>query len=105
MAGITLIADTTAGATVSDIDVYGRNCPCTLVADGLAGAETVTINVQSDSGYVAFNSTDGFANGTTGITLTATAPAFTIRAPGKYQAVLSTTVGNTSVHMVSEAHQ
>ena len=73
--------------------------------DGLAGAETVTINVQSDSGYVAFNSTDGFANGTTGITLTATAPAFTIRAPGKYQAVLSTTVGNTSVHMVSEAHQ
>ena len=87
----TVITAQTAGANA---DMVVSSTPAIAVADGLAGAETVDIDVYGPDGTAV-----------TYLQLTASAPAKVIEAPAKYKFTKSVTVGTASVGVSSSAVQ
>jgi len=67
--------------------------PVTIIAEGLAGAETVALNISADGGSTYIPATDAAG----AILLTATSTNVSITSPGMYQVVKTATIAASSV--------
>jgi len=95
-----LIAPATAADTQAGITVLGENIPCTFIASGLAGAETINIQIETTPG----NYINMFSEGSQ-LELTATNNVLTVFGPGEYQLVKGITAGAAGAFMTSNQHK
>ena len=92
----TLISDSTAGETYSDIIVH-ENKKCTIATSGLAGSEVATLQILINGTYV--NVYDPTTNEL--VTMAADGNIITIDSPGLYAVVLDATASAASVEFYS----
>ncbi|WP_261533117.1 hypothetical protein [Burkholderia multivorans] len=86
-----LVAAQTGAATSNAFQQSVADGPCTIVAGGLAGSETATVQIQDASG--------NWQNVPAAIApqLTATVPAAVLTAPGIYRVVKTATATSVGV--------
>jgi hypothetical protein len=91
----TLIHDTTSAVNSDDIHIDGTTRPVQIIADGLVGSETVTLQYKTAKGnYYNFYQDDEV------VALSTTRSSIFIVGKGIYRLVKSSTASVVSVEMV-----
>ena len=98
---VELIEAKTAAETVANIRVFGANVPCTLIASGLAGAETIPINIST----VDADTYEAVFQGGSQTLLDDTDNVVILDKPGIYQIVKGVTAGAVGVYIASDMHR